>query len=220
MSSMVTWKWTGPAAAAALALAAGCQKAADIGTGDTDADIDADTDSDTDADSDADTDGDADADTDADTDSIDCDALPQYCCAPGCPCDGTDVTCAPGHDGAQTGLGTCQPPAGQGECWTAADCEIGEFCAGVFVCGCEELCEWEGPGTCASAAAGCCGGDGDCGDGYFCMDLATADTCHGRLGFPSCWTDGDCGSGSCVGASPCPCDAYCIGEPGWCDNWG
>jgi hypothetical protein len=178
----------------------------------------------TDADSDADTDVDADSDSDSDSDTIDCVELPAYCCASGCPCQDDGGECVPTHwsgeEGDELGVGVCQLSAQPGECWTAADCAAYEFCAGVFVCGCFMDCEWEGPGTCAPAATGCCGGDDDCGDGYLCMDLPTADTCHGRLEFPSCWTDADCGDGSCVGAQPCPCDANCVGEPGWCDNWG
>jgi len=205
--------------ALALALAIGCHRAAATGTGDPDGGSDADTDSDTDSDADAD----ADSDSDADTDTVDCDELPQYCCAPGCPCQDDGGECVPTHwsgeAGMEHGIGVCQVPAEPGECWTAAECAPYEFCAGVFVCGCFMDCEWEGTGTCATATAGCCDGDGDCGDSYFCMDLPTMDTCHGRLEFPSCWTDEDCGSGTCTGASPCPCDANCIGEPGWCDNW-
>lgn len=185
----------------------------------TDTDTDADTD--TDSDTDTDTDTDIDTDTDTDTDAIDCDELPDHCCAPNCPCDDDADVCVPTHWSGEDGTGVCQLPAEPGECWTSQECETGEFCAGVFVCGCEMLCEWEGPGICAQAATGCCGGDIDCAENYFCMDMDPDpdDTCHGVLEFPACWTDTDCTGGTCIDAWPCSCNAYCIGEPGLCDNW-
>ena len=52
------------------------------------------------------------------------------------------------------------------------------------------------------------------------MELDDGDTCHGQLEFPACWTDEDCDGGNCIDPWPCSCNAYCVGEPGTCDNWG
>jgi len=203
---------------AASLTAFSCHKVSDQGTGAPDADTDSDTDADSDVDSD--TDVDTDADTDSDTDPIECDELPSYCCAPHCPCEDDAYVCVPTSWSGEDGAGVCHMPAPEGECWTTDECETGEFCAGAFVCGCWMDCDWEGTGTCAPSAAGCCDTNDDCNENYFCMELDEGtDTCHGALQFPACWTDDDCDGGNCIDAWPCPCDAYCIGEPGRCDNW-
>jgi hypothetical protein len=202
------------------AAAASCYHVGGPGTGVQDGGSDADTD--VDGDTDSDTDSDTDTDADADTDTFTCDELPAYCCAPDCPCADGDNICLPTHWSGEDGAGECQIPAGEGECWTTADCELGDFCAGAFVCGCYTDCSWEGTGVCAPSATGCCNGDEDCDDDYFCLPFEDVDpsTCHGILEFPACWSDEECGGGACIGAEPCPCDAYCVGQPGHCDNWG
>jgi hypothetical protein len=203
----------------AAAAALGCYHVGDSGVAGPDSGTDADSDADSDADTDADSD--ADSDSDVDTDTFTCDELPVYCCAPSCPCLANGTACMPTHFSGEDGKGECVIPAGEGECWITAECELGDFCAGAFVCGCDMDCSWEGTGVCATSAANCCDGDEDCADDYFCMELDDGPaTCHGALQFPACWTDEECGSGACVGAEPCPCDAYCVGQPGHCDNWG
>lgn len=195
-----------------------CYHTGDPGTGATDADTDSDTD--VDGDTDTDVDADTDADTDVDTDTFTCDELPSYCCALECPCESEGTVCMPTNWSGDDGKGECVVPADEGECWITEECELGDFCAGAFVCGCDMDCSWEGTGVCATSAMGCCDDESDCDDHYFCMELDDGPkTCHGALQFPACWTDDDCGGGSCVGAEPCPCDAYCIGQPGHCNNW-
>jgi hypothetical protein len=210
-------------AACWLAALLGCHHVGESGNDALDAgsDSDADGDSDTDSDMDSDADGDSDTDSDSDTDTgpIDCDQLPEYCCSTECPCEDDAYVCTPANNSWQSGLGACLISAASDECWTVLDCEMGEFCAGAFVCGCDELCEWEGTGSCSISATGCCDNDDDCENDYFCMEAEGVKTCHGVLQFPACWSDDDCGGGHCVDPMPCPCNAFCIGEPGLCDNW-
>ena len=185
------------------------------GGGDGDADGDVDTDADSDTDSDAD--GDSDGDTDGDTD-VPCEEVPTWCCANDCPCQDEGALCVPGDPVHEPWLGSCHYPADDGECWLPSDCEIDEFCWNGYACPCNLDCDWEGPGECRPSTAGCCDADDGCPEGYVCLETDSVPTCHGQVGYLECWTDDDCPDGECQGASLCPCDAYCIGEPGVCTS--
>jgi hypothetical protein len=167
-------------------------------------------------------DADSDSDTDSSTGEVDCEVLPDYCCAENCPCDGYGETCVfpdPSWD-VDEEIGVCkgEPPAG--ECWSDADCGAGTYCAGEVVCPCYMECYDEWTGICIGISAGCCDNDGDlgCEEGQICVEMEPfTDTCHPQLDYPMCWTDSDCQPGPCVNMELCPCDDdTCESVPGLC----
>jgi hypothetical protein len=149
---------------------------------------------------------------------------PGVCCTSDDDCpDG--LACA--HKG--NGQGTCQAVPDAGMCWTDSHCAEGETCegAGFGTClddGDDDNDESIAPqqGTCeggSSLPEGCCGDDGDCEDGEFCLDFGSEyKACKPLPADGACWTDDDCGEGGmCEGAAPCPCDAVCVQDsPGSC----
>jgi hypothetical protein len=176
-------------------------------------------DADTDGDTDTDADSDADSDSDTDTGPVNCEEVPDYCCADGCPCQNDETVCVFPYWGDEPWLGVCKLPAPDGECWNFEDCGQYEFCNGGFACPCNMDCDWEGTGECLTTGTGCCDIDDEdpCAEGYFCMDLQDP-TCHGQLGYPACWFDTDCNGGTCDGVEICSCTANCISEHGVCSE--
>jgi hypothetical protein len=107
----------------------------------------------------------------------------------------------------------CEPET-PGGCWRDDDCGDGEFCSGVFVCGCAADCSSRDyPGTCVPEGKDCCRDDMDCASSEQCV----AGICK-QPAMTGCWSDRDCGDGSCVGASVCPCGSMCTkaDSPGSC----
>ena len=173
------------------------------------------------ADSDADADADADSDVDTDADADPCSDVPSGCCSEACPCAKGGDRCVATYEGAvRDTWGVCKPEKSGPECWTYSDCTDREFCAGVVVCPCGELCTWESPGTCSPVSGACCDSTKACPDHYFCLEFPGSDTCHGLLGYPQCWTDVDCFGGTCEGELLCSCDMNCISRPGTCSAGG
>ncbi len=99
------------------------------------------------------------------------------------------------------------------------------------VCACDgktysNLCfaEFEGQNAKSDGACGiggCCKADSDCGKANVCIGgLNGKGSCKSllALGKNQCWSDAQCGVGSCTGASVCPCGALCIiaDKPGVC----
>lgn len=85
----------------------------------------------------------------------------------------------------------------------------------VLVGGCECSCDGATQTFGCTLAAGCCNVDFDCGDAVYvpCVEHVCKTPVAG-----GCWTDAECPSGTCVGASVCPCGFDCDGAdtPGTC----
>jgi hypothetical protein len=94
-------------------------------------------------------------------------------------------------------------------------------CAGVAVAH-QGACVDAGPVTCVRAQ-GCCGADSDCTALQECAGPACSGAGAKATGVcktrptsasGSCWTNADCtsgaGSGTCAGASVCPCGSACL----------
>jgi hypothetical protein len=164
-------------------------------------------------------DSDSDTDTDTDTETVDCEEVPDYCCALGCPCESIDEDCVFPDWGPDNGLGVCKPEPEGGECWSDDDCGAGAHCAGEMVCPCDMDCGYEQTGICVGISAGCCDNDegGDCPDDQFCLEMhPQTDTCHPNIGYPWCWTDAECQNGECINEILCSCDEECESDPGLC----
>jgi hypothetical protein len=178
-------------------------------------------DADTDADSDADSDADTDSDTDSDTDTDPCADLLEGCCNWACECPEENPVCVYTDD-LDGSAGVCQPEPAEGDCWNLGDCEeVGEVCQGASVCPCGYDCDLDDQqGSCVPVTDGCCEAatvPDECADGYHCVEMGGADTCHALPDWPSCFVDEDCGDGLfCLGEELCDCQTYCLSEPGVC----
>jgi hypothetical protein len=165
---------------------------------------------------------DTDADSDTDSGQVDCDEIPDFCCAEGCPCAGADESCVFPEPSGDVGddVGVCKSPPGSGACWSNADCGAGAYCAGEYACPCFMDCYDEWTGICIGISAGCCDNDagGLCEQEQICVELGEhTDTCHPLLGYPLCWTDTECQNGPCASAILCSCDEDdCESVPGLC----
>jgi len=170
--------------------------------------------------------GDADTDTDTDTDSstgeVDCEEIPDYCCAEGCPCGEVEEDCIfpDASWDVDEDIGVCKGEPPSGECWSDDDCGAGTYCAGESVCPCSMECYAEWTGICIGISAGCCDNQADvpCEEDQICIEMGElTDTCHPALDYPLCWTDDDCQNGPCVEETLCPCDDDdCESVPGLC----
>jgi len=129
------------------------------------------------------------------------------CGMPAC-CD-SDEACA-----SNICVNTICKSEASGYCWRDQDCTNGDLCSGVVVCPCTADCEGRDvPGTCVPDGQGCCRTDLDCADGEACI----AGICKAPA-TPGCWSDRDCGSGTCDGENICSCGTACViaDSPGIC----
>jgi hypothetical protein len=104
--------------------------------------------------------------------------------------------------------GACKTAA-NAQCWRDDQCSAPEACSGAFVCGCAADCsKSDHPGQCIGRGSGCCFTDADCGANSWCI----AGVCKDAL-TEGCYRDTDCApSGTCKGASVCPCGITCPTE--------
>ncbi len=129
------------------------------------------------------------------------------CGMPAC-CDG-DEECA-----SNICVNTICKTEAAGGCWRDADCTDSDICSGVSVCACNEICSSRDyPGTCVPNDQGCCRDDSDCDMGEQCL----AGMCK-EPAMTGCWSDRDCGEGTCEGESICACGMACAlpDTPGIC----
>ncbi len=145
-------------------------------------------------------------------DSSDCPDLDN---GPEMVCVGTDV--APGM------VGSCQPAADFGDCWSDDDCYETQECTGMTYCPCGVICGvGTFPGKCSPLPGGCCYDDSDCGNDEVCKGVWGGDLMPGScvpdpnggacpFDAQCCWDNSDCGSGSsgCQNASVCGCIELC-----------
>ncbi|PKN56096.1 MAG: hypothetical protein CVU56_17820 [Deltaproteobacteria bacterium HGW-Deltaproteobacteria-14] len=137
------------------------------------------------------------------------------CCAGPADCATPGEVCVMGH---------CLAPPASGRCWGADDCEPGQRCDGPASCPCSDPCPGPvEPGTCVSGVvpSGCCDGVTPCpsmGDELACVGVTAAQlgVCEPPAAHGACWSDADCASGRCEGASVCPCGANCVSQRGAC----
>ncbi len=136
--------------------------------------------------------------------------------APGCCASNKDCK-APLVCGPAIGMtkSRCKDPTQlkKGECWSDAQCG-GAKCSGASVCPCGAACfAPDKPGTCAAPSQpGCCKVDANCKKGQVCFfGPFKAGICMTVTNLPKgkCWTDAQCGGGTCTGATACGCDAKC-----------
>ena len=122
-------------------------------------------------------------------------------------------------------MGHCLAPPAKGRCWGADDCELGQRCDGPASCPCADPCPGPvEPGVCVSGSVpppGCCDGVAPCpsmGDELVCIGATAAQlgVCESPAANGVCWSDADCASGVCQGATLCPCGANCVSQPGAC----
>ncbi len=126
------------------------------------------------------------------------------------------------QDGNPFVVGTCQPMAPPGKCWSDEDCFMIQTCQGEGFCPCGMDCQAPGTamGDCTPLPGGCCYTDADCGEGHVCRGIFPGDNMPGScvpdpngpecLGDAQCcWNDADCGYGTCQGASVCGCIELC-----------
>jgi hypothetical protein len=126
------------------------------------------------------------------------------------------------EDGNPFVVGTCQPMAPPGKCWSDNDCYMLQTCQGAGFCPCGMDCEAPGTtmGDCTPVPPGCCYFDDDCGDGLVCRGTQYGENMPGSCvpdpngpqcagDAQCCWDNGDCGSGTCNGASVCGCIELC-----------
>ncbi|MCO4761672.1 MAG: hypothetical protein KC502_09225 [Myxococcales bacterium] len=78
-------------------------------------------------------------------------------------------------------------------------------------------------GKCGGTTPGCCKADNECGKANVCITGGKSQgVCKSllALGKNQCWSDAQCGTGTCTGASVCPCGANCIipDKPGVCST--
>ncbi len=119
-------------------------------------------------------------------------------------------------------VGTCQPMAPFGKCWTEEDCYMEQVCQGMGFCPCGMDCQAPGTkmGDCSPLPQGCCYTDADCGEDTVCRGDYAGENMPGScvpdpngpkcLGDAQCcWDDFDCGGGQCNGASVCGCIELC-----------
>jgi len=142
-----------------------------------------------------------------------------------CTDDCVGGTCVP----EQTG-GTCEEPNPQGckntGCDEGATCEFDIACT-PSTCNCSELDDgfhWNctkdcGGGICVpdDLAAGCCMGDGHCGDDQLCVNAGVNSIGVCKLLPPpaspgvACWSDDGCpDEQTCEGVILCPCGVVCV----------
>jgi len=125
--------------------------------------------------------------------------IPYGCCAEDKHCDlgnGPALECAT-YKADEPGV--CVYPKGEGQCWDAADCPVGQYCKGASLCPCGLDCGMiTAPGKCATGGnvGDVCGASGsaDCGPDLVCC-------------YP-------CGIPECEWKCQEPCDPA---EP-WCAN--
>ncbi|MBM4372937.1 MAG: hypothetical protein FJ098_14885, partial [Deltaproteobacteria bacterium] len=154
--------------------------------------------------------------------ACDMEDVPGLCTAPPTGCCTQDPDCQDLKTCVFTGgfPGVCKSAPLEGQCWSAADCAVGE-CVGPQVCPCDADCDAEDePGWCTSEYPGCCQVDGDCVGGSSCVVAGDAmGVCRPDPGAGACWEDGDCPGGYCAGADLCPCGIDCPqASPGLCSD--
>ena len=140
------------------------------------------------------------------------------------------------EDGNPFIAGTCQPMAPFGKCWNDDDCYMIQTCEGNGFCPCGMDCQAPGTtmGDCSPLPTHCCYTDADCEAGSVCRGDSAGQKMPGScvpdpngpqcLGDAQCcWDNGDCGGGTCNGASVCGCIELCpvcgacqADQMGWC----
>ncbi len=118
--------------------------------------------------------------------------------------------------------GQCVPaPAEPGTCFATAHCAPGDFCQGFagHPCGMATTTPLGYatfyPGYCMVADGACCYAELDCPTGYHCAGLDTAGdsgVCKPEQADGSCWSNLDCGEGTCEGELLCGCKGCLDGE--------
>ncbi|MBM4387526.1 MAG: hypothetical protein FJ088_07280 [Deltaproteobacteria bacterium] len=139
------------------------------------------------------------------------------CCGKDFPCP-SNMTCA---GSPEINKGSCKEKlTEQGKCWSFENCGEGEGCVGANLCPCDALCDMiDTPGECVKLPGGCCNVNGDCDEGFVCVQESfwlpgkcltdpNGPECPGD--FQCCWEDSDCGGGAiCMGAYACGCIELC-----------
>ena len=139
---------------------------------------------------------------------------------PGSCCGGDKGGCLTGETCVQDSHICKASAVAPGSCWSTADCKTGA-CQGAIVCPCGAMCkQGDKLGTCQDVKpGGCCKVDSDCASGEECANHAM---CKAKtlLGKGQCWSDADCGGGTCAGVNVCPCGAMCLvaDKPGTCSS--
>jgi hypothetical protein len=108
----------------------------------------------------------------------------------------------------------CKDPVDSPRCWRDDDCSGDELCSAPFVCPCNADCSnADYPGTCVPEGKDCCRDDMGCGASEQCV----AGMCEPDPS-PGCWTDRDCGGGTCLNPTVCTCGTACViaDSPGVC----
>jgi hypothetical protein len=120
-------------------------------------------------------------------------------------------------------VGTCQPMASPGKCWSEADCYMLQTCKGSGFCPCGMDCQAPGTtmGDCTPLPESCCYDDFDCTDGTVCRGTFQEENMPGRcvpdpngpeclFDAQCCWNNADCAAGSaCKNVSICGCIELC-----------
>lgn len=141
---------------------------------------------------------------------------------------GSDVysVCCNGFQGCAAGQvcvqdKACVPKPAAGSCWQDSDCAGGQVCDGAFICPCTADCMPSAQlGVCKPPAPICTCQGLACAAGLTCLGAQQVCVSPSVLKVGQCWSDSDCGNGSCSGASICPCGVACAlaDSPGTCNQ--